>query len=62
MLIEKKGDDGIMAVGEHVGLDPDLVAERALDGEAPAIDLRADRFDDRPGRRSFGARCRLMQA
>lgn len=62
MFIKKKSDNGIMAVGEHIGLDPELLADGALDGIAAAIDLRADRFDDRPGRRSFGACCRLMQA
>ena len=51
-----------MPVRKNVGLDQDLVAEDALRRIAAAVDLRADRFDDRPGRRGFRFLCRLRQA
>ena len=35
----------VVAVGEHVGFDAHRLAHDALDREAPAIDLRRDRFD-----------------
>jgi hypothetical protein len=40
-------------VGEHVGLDQDLVAQGALDRVAAAVDLGTQRLDDDPGRREF---------
>jgi hypothetical protein len=33
-------------VGEHVGSDHDLLAEDALHGIAPAVDLGSDGLDD----------------
>ena len=51
-VLEKQfNGDGVMAVGEHVGLDLDLFADHALDRIAAAVDLRADRLDDDARRR-----------
>ena len=47
LLSEKQfGHDGIVAVGEDIGLDGHVVADGALHGIAPAIDLGTDRLDD----------------
>jgi hypothetical protein len=46
--IEEHGRERVVAVGKDVGLDHDLVAERALGGVAPAVDLGLDVFDDDP--------------
>jgi len=46
MLVEELRPDLIMAIGEDVDLDQHLLAERALRGVAPAVDLRAYRLDD----------------
>jgi hypothetical protein len=51
-----------VAVGEDIGLDHDLVAEGALDGVAPAVDLRPDRLDDGARRRRQDLFARLIQA
>src|SRR5467141_3473635 len=37
-----------MAVGEHVGLDANPLAERALARKPAAFDLRRNRLDDHP--------------
>jgi len=42
-----------VAVGEGVALDQHLLAERALDGIAAAVDLGANRLDDDARRRCF---------
>ena len=39
MAVADGGGDGVVAVGEDVGLDRHLVAERPLGGKAPAVDL-----------------------
>jgi hypothetical protein len=51
-----------VSIGEHVGLDQHLVADRALDGIAPAVDRRPDRLDDRARRRGLYLFTRLIQA
>jgi hypothetical protein len=51
--IQKLGDDRVVAVGEDVGFDEQLVTDGALYRIAPAVDLRADRLDDDARRRSF---------
>jgi hypothetical protein len=43
---EELGHDGVMAVGEDVGFDDDVVPDGALHGIAPAIHLGTDRLDD----------------
>jgi hypothetical protein len=48
---QELGDDGVMAVGEDVGLDDDVVPDGALDRIAAAVDLGTDAFDDDAGRR-----------
>jgi hypothetical protein len=44
--VKKLASDRFVAVGEHVRLDDELLAEGALDGIASAVDLRTDRLDD----------------
>ena len=39
--VEQLADDHVVPVGEHVGLDRDLLADHALDRIAAAVDLRA---------------------
>ena len=51
-----------MTVSKDIRLDEDFVAEGALHRIAAAVDLRADRFDDRPGRRGLRFLFRLRQA
>jgi len=51
-----------VAVGEDIRLDQHLVAERALDRVAPAVDLRPDRLDDDARRRRPDFFARLIQA
>ena len=43
---EQRGGDGVVAVGEDVGFDADLVADGALGGEASGIDCGVDAFND----------------
>jgi hypothetical protein len=43
--IKELASDRFVAVGEHVRLDDDLLADDALHGIAPAVDLWADRLD-----------------
>ena len=62
MLVKKKSDNCVMAIGKNVGLDEHLLADHALRRIAAAVDLRADRLDDRAGRGRLAVRCRLMQA
>ena len=50
---EQFGDDRVMAVGEHIGLDGHVVAHGPLDRIAAAIDLGTDRLDDDPRRCGF---------
>jgi len=52
----------VVAVGEDIGLNYDLVADGALDRIAAAVDLGPDRLDDgtRGRRQDFFAR--LIQA
>jgi hypothetical protein len=52
----------VVSIGEHVGLDQHLVADRALDGIAPAVDRRPDRLDDRARGRGLYLFARLIQA
>src|SRR5262249_42506079 len=40
------GAEQIMAVGENIRFDRDCLADHAFDGEASAVDLRLDVFDD----------------
>src|ERR687897_1785988 len=64
-MAQHRGDQ-VMTVGEHIRLDPDVLADDALDGEPPGVDLgpqalhdHADGVGDaaRPGGTStFGAR------
>jgi hypothetical protein len=42
------GRDGIMAVAKNICFDDDVFADRPLDGESPAVDLRLQPFDDNP--------------
>lgn len=56
MSIQKLSGDRIMAVGEGIAFDQHLLAERALDRMAPAIDLGANRLDD------YARRCGFIQA
>ncbi len=42
--------DGIVPVGEHVGLDGDFLADDALHRIAAPVDLGPDRFDNGAGR------------
>jgi len=44
--MEKHGLDGVMSIRKYVGLDDDLFADDALDGEAATVDFGPDRFDD----------------
>ena len=57
---QELGEDGVVAVGEAVGLDGHHVARDPLGREAPAVDLRGDRLDHRPhpalGPERFGHR------
>ena len=46
LAIQELGDHGIVAVGEDVSLDDDVVPDGALDRIAAAIDLGKDAFDD----------------
>jgi hypothetical protein len=39
-------DDGIVTVGERVGLDDHLVTDDPLDRELPSVDLGRDVLDD----------------
>jgi hypothetical protein len=61
-LVQQLRDDRVVAVREDIGLDHDLVAEGALDGVAPAVDLRPDRLDDGARRRRQDLFARLIQA
>ena len=45
-MSEQRGGDGVVAVGEDVGFDAHLVADGALCGEASAVDLRGESFND----------------
>ena len=42
----KRSGYQFMAVGEHVRLDPDVLADDALDGEPPGIDLGPQALHD----------------
>lgn len=54
--IEYDGAEDVMAVREDIRADDNGLSNSPLDREAPAIDLRAEAFDDDPpralGRRS----------
>jgi hypothetical protein len=39
----------VVAVGKHIGLDSDRVADDALDGKFAAVDLRVNVLDDDSG-------------
>ena len=45
MTISEDCGDGIVAVGEYIGLDPDQVANRALGCESARIHLGRNGFD-----------------
>jgi hypothetical protein len=62
MLEEQLNGHGVVSIGEHVDVDFDLVADRALRRIAAAIDLRTDRFDDDARRRRLDFFARLIQA
>ena len=38
--------DNVVTIGEDIGLDANLLADRALDGEPAAVDLRPNALDD----------------
>jgi hypothetical protein len=59
---QELGYHRIMTIGENVGLDQHLVADRALDRIAPAVDRGPDRLDDRARRRRLYLFTRLIQA
>src|ERR687891_1311626 len=44
-MAQDRGDQ-VMAVGEHIRLDPDVLADDALDGEPPGIDLGPQALHD----------------
>src|SRR5918995_6614443 len=44
-MAQHRGDQ-IMAVGEHIRLDPDVLADDALDGEPPGVDLGPQALHD----------------
>ena len=61
-LIKQLRDNRVVAVGEDIGLNDDLVADGALDRIAAAVDLRPDRLDDGARRRRQDFFARLIQA
>ena len=62
VAIKQLRHNGVVAVGEDIGLDDDLVADGALDRIAAAVDLRPDRLDDGTRRRRQDFFARLIQA
>src|ERR687897_3494036 len=44
-MAQHRGDQ-VMAVGEHIRLDPDVLADDALDGEPPGVDLGPQALND----------------
>src|SRR5919106_2963844 len=44
-MAQDRGDQ-VMAVGEHIRLDPDVLADDALDGEPPGVDLGPQALHD----------------
>jgi hypothetical protein len=46
MTVKKECADGVMSIGEDVGLDHDAFTDRALGWKATAVYLRRDFLDD----------------
>jgi hypothetical protein len=44
-MAQDRGDQ-VMAVGEHIGLDPDVLSDDALDGKPPGVDLGPQALHD----------------
>jgi hypothetical protein len=44
--MQEHAREDVVTVCEHIGLHPDALADDALDGKAPAVDLRPDALDD----------------
>src|SRR5690606_3651189 len=59
LLVGEDDVQGVVAVGEHGGVDLDRLTDDALDLPGPAVDARLDVSDDEPrGRARRGGGCR----